>query len=158
MEKLLSRWAEAGVYTGDAARAYVDGMRQKAEAVGALLEAAGSEKRPTMGDLALYDGWMAKHDPALIAFAAACVKGQYPPLEKLDALLSQWEAGGVKTVAEAESWRKAHKSDRKSSGEGSRPPVNPALEYSQREYKEEDFGDDFYFDVMKKFKEGGDQA
>ncbi len=157
VEKLLSRWAEAGVYTGDAARAYVDDMRRKAEAVAALLEAAGSEKRPSMGDLALYDGWTAKHDAALIAFAAACVKGQYLPLEKMDALLGEWEAGGVKTVEEAESWRKAHKSDRKSSGQGGTQPANPALEYSQREYKEEDFGDDFYFDV-KKYREGGDQA
>ena len=31
------------------------------------------------------------------------------------------------------------------------PAANPALDYEQREYKEEDFGDDFYFDYEKMF-------
>ena len=34
---------------------------------------------------------------------------------------------------------------------------NPALNYVQREYGEEDFGDDFYID-LDKYGEGGDKA
>ena len=158
VEKMLAQWGGMGVYTVEAARAYVEEMCRKEDAVAALLEAAGSQKRPAKDDLALYDGWTAKYDPALIAHAAACVKGQYPPMEKLGELLSTWEGEGVSTVEAAEAWQKAHKTDRKSSGKGERAPANPALDYSQREYKDEDFGEDFYYDVMKKHKEGGDQA
>ena len=35
--------------------------------------------------------------------------------------------------------------------------VNPALDYQQREYSEEDFGEDFYID-LDKYGEGGEQA
>ena len=84
------------------------------------------------------------------------MKGQYPPMKKLGERLEEWEAAGVKTVAEAEAWQKAHETRRASSDRGgSTPPANPALNYGQREYREEDFGDDFYFDV-KKYREGGD--
>jgi hypothetical protein len=155
VEKMLGQWADAGVTTGEAARAYVDALQRKAEAVAALLEAAGSDRRPRMEDLTLYDGWLAKFDPALIDYAAACVKGQYPPLEKMDALLSEWQAVGASTVEAARShWQKR----RRPAGQGASVPANPALDYSQREYKDEDFGEDFYYDVMKKHKEGGDQA
>lgn len=155
VEKMLGQWADAGVTTGEAARAYVDALQRKAEAVAALLEAAGSDRRPRMEDLTLYDGWLARFDPALIDYAAACVKGQYPPLEKMDALLSEWQAAGASTVEAARShWQK----QRRPAGQGASVPANPALDYSQREYKDEDFGEDFYFDVLKRHQEGGDQA
>ena len=157
VEKMLSRWGRAGVYTAEAARAYVEELRQKYAAVSALLEAAGSNRRPGMDDLALYDGWRAKHDPALIEYAAACVKGQYPPLEKMDGLLGEWAAAGVKTAEAAEAWRKANPTRRASSGRGGNPPANPALDYKQREYRDEDFGDDFFID-LDQYGEGGDKA
>ena len=149
VEKLLSSWGSAGVYTGEAARAYVDELSRKSDAIAALLEAAGSDKRPGKGDVALYDGWRTRFDPELIAFAAACVRGQYPPMAKLDALLSEWEAAGVKTVEAARKRRKA--ADR------GKAPANPALNYTQREYRQEDFGEDFYMD-LDKYGEGGDKA
>jgi hypothetical protein len=31
------------------------------------------------------------------------------------------------------------------------PKANPALSYEQREYKPEEYGDDFYFDVEKEY-------
>ncbi len=34
-------------------------------------------------------------------------------------------------------------------GRGKSPPVNPALDYPQREYRAEDFGDDFFFDLRE---------
>ena len=157
VEKMLAQWGGMGVYTGDAARALVDELKSKSDAISALLEIAGSRKRPGKDDLALYDGWIAKYDPALIQYAAACVKGEYPPMERMDELLSEWAAAGVNSVEAAESWRKSHGSDRKSSGKGGKAPANPALDYSQRDYRDEDFGESFYID-LDKYGEGGDKA
>lgn len=54
-------------------------------------------------------------------------------------------------------WRAAVRSwAARDQGEGHNKPAqkNPALDYQQREYREEDFGDNFYFDVLKAY--GGD--
>ena len=37
-------------------------------------------------------------------------------------------------------------------------PSNPALDYAQREYRDEDFGDDFFINLRQDWNKGGDEA
>lgn len=154
VERLLARWGRAGVYTRDAAEAYVAELQRKAERVATLLEKCGSERRPRMDDLKLYDGWRAKHDEALIDCAAECARGAQLPMKYMDKLLTEWDAAGVrKPEAAREQWR-AHRARRAPAV----PKPNPAPDYAQREYREEDFDDDFFFDVVREYGDGGDKA
>ena len=152
VEKMLGMWGREGVRTADAARAYVDQLRRKAEAVSGLLEKAGSQRRPRLSDIALYDDWQARFDPALVEYAATRAKGTKDPMERVGELLEAWRAAGVKGVEDA----RAHR-DAKGDG-GANAKKNPALDYAQRDYRDEDFGDDFFFDVVKEYKDGGDKA
>lgn len=60
-----------------------------------------------------------------------------------------WRIGGRRIV----DWRAKLRDWELGNREGARryapEPVNPALNYMQREYREEDFGDDFYFDLSE---------
>lgn len=55
------------------------------------------------------------------------------------AILRRCERDGLRTL---EDWKR----DREAWA--SRKASNPALQYAQREYREEDFGEDFFFDVV----------
>ena len=121
------------------------------------MEKCGLERRPTMGDLSMYEGWLASHDPAVIDYAATCARGMQVPMKYMDKLLEDWRAGGVRTVEEAAARHEAARRSR--SAPGQTPAQNPALNYAQREYREEDYGDDFYIDLDKyaeKYAGGGD--
>ncbi|MBQ3425322.1 MAG: DnaD domain protein [Clostridia bacterium] len=153
LEWMLKRWGDQGLFTPEAARDYVDRMRQKAVQVRRVLEESGLERRPTMGDIALYDGWLAHHDPAVIEYAARCARGMQMPMKYMDKLLEAWRKEGVATV---EAARASHEAAGRARGPstGGKASGNPALDYQQREYKDEDFGDDFFLD-LDRFKEGG---
>ena len=103
---------------------------------------AGSEKRPSPGDLEKYRGWKARHSEDLILYAAECARGAGGSMAYMDRLLTRWAEAGATTVDAAKAEREAFKSEKAPAEK----PANPALGYAQREYKEEDFGDDFYFD------------
>ncbi|MBR1820344.1 MAG: hypothetical protein IJ769_01840, partial [Clostridia bacterium] len=60
------------------------------------------------------------------------------------------------TAAEAQTQHEADRAGRAASTAAS--AANPALNYAQREYKDEDFGDDFFFDVVKEYGNGGGKA
>lgn len=155
---MLRRWGAEGVYTRAAAEVYIEQMQRKAARVRQLLELCGLERRPTMGDLSMYEGWQANHDPAVIDYAATCARGMQVPMKYMDKLLEDWRAAGVTTVDAA---RARHESARQArpAAQAQAPAANPALNYAQREYKEEDFGDDFFIDLDKygdQSAEGGD--
>lgn len=153
VEWMLDQWAEDGIYTADAARAYVTEMQARKRRTREILQHCGLDRRPNMDDLALYGEWRKAHDEAMIDYAASCSRGMDKPMKFANWLLGDWAANGVKTVAQAEARRAALRADRG----GREAPANPALNYSQREYREEDYGDDFYVD-LDKYVEGGEQA
>ncbi len=159
LEWMLGQWAERGLFAEDAARGYIAGMQEKTRRVRALLEKAGSQRRPRLDDLALYDAWQGKYDPALVDFAAGCAAGTQYPMKYIDKLLSEWAAAGVKGVDDARARDAAKRAERRTEGGAHKgaPSKNPALDYAQRDYKEEDFGDDFFID-LDKYGEGGDKA
>ena len=145
VEWMLRRWGAEGIRTRAAAEAYIEAMQAKAARVREVLELCGLERRPTMGDLTMYENWQAVHDPALIDYAATCARGMQVPMKYMDKLLEDWKAGSVRTVEEAAARHAAARQARAASA----PAQNPALNYAQREYKEEDYGDDFFVDLDK---------
>ena len=153
MEWMLKRWGEQGLYAHEAAEAYIRDMSLRAERVRKVLERCGLERRPTMNYLSLYEKWKQDYDDSVIDYAAECARGTRLPMRYADKLLEQWRKAGVSTVEAARAEREAiHAAG--ASGSTSAPPVNPALNYEQREYSEKDFGDDFFFDVVKAYGTG----
>ena len=120
----------------------------------ALLEACGLERRPTMSDLSLYEGWRAAHDEAVIEYAAQCARGMQVPMKYMDKLLNDWQAAGIATVDAARDRHEAARASRPAAPSAGAPAANGALNYEQREYRDEDFGDDFFID-LDKYGEGG---
>ncbi len=151
VEGMLGRWAGLGLYTADAARAYIREMSQKAARVRRLLEASGLDRRPTLNDLALYGKWQARFDGAVIDFAAECARGMNLPMTYMDRLLDQWDASGVTTVEAARAAHEANRAARRAgpAGPAGKPAANPALDYTQRKYTDADYGDDFFIDLDK---------
>lgn len=145
VEWMLRRWGAEGIRTRAAAEAYIEAMQARAERVRQVLEQCGLERRPTMGDLTMYEGWQSAHDPALIDYAATCARGMQVPMKYMDRLLEDWKAAGVRTVEEAAARHASARQARAASPQA--PAQNPALNYAQREYKEEDYGDDFFVDL-----------
>lgn len=150
---MLDKWAEMGLYAVGAAEAYVAEMQEKTRRVRGILEKCGLERRATMDDLELYEAWRKAHDESVIDYAAGCARGMQLPMKFMNKLLADWADAGVRTVAQAEARRDAARAERPA---GERA-ANPALDYAQREYRDEDFGDDFYVD-LDKYLEGGDKA
>ena len=101
--------------------------------------------------------WKAALSDELIGFAADCAWGKKEPMAYMDKLLGEWQAAGVQTVDAARAQHAQAVSARREEAAASaaKQPA-AALDYEQREYKPEDFGDDFFYDVVKNY--GGDQA
>lgn len=155
VEWMLKDWGARGVYTKGDAEAYIETMQRKAARVRTLLELAGLDRRPTMNDLTLYEAWQARHGEDVIEYAATCARGMQMPVKYMDRLLSGWLEEGVRTVDDAKARHEAARSAAAAAATSAKPAANPALDYAQREYRDEDFGDDFFVD-LDKYGNGGD--
>ena len=82
-------------------------------------------------------------DVIRFAIDEGCANGA-PRWSYVAAILRGYLQNGIKTVGDA----KAAKAKRKTKLDRS-PQDNPALNFEQREYKPEDFGDDFFIDLDK---------
>ena len=71
------------------------------------------------------------------AIDEACANG-VPKYSYVRTILREYAQKGFRTVAEAEAGRTPP----------SRAPANPALNYAQRTYRDEDFGDDFFINLQ----------
>ena len=156
VEWMLSKWAEKGLYSPDAALAYVQDMQRKAEDVRRLLEKCGLDRRPLNSDLEMYENWQSSCAPELIDYAAQCARGMQLPMRYMDKLLAEWRKSNITTLEEARSHYAAAKTGR--GGAPVNQSVNPALNYEQRTYTNEDYGDDFFVDLDKGNENGGDHA
>jgi len=142
LEKLLAMWAELGLFRADQAENYVARQRSLSKELSELLKRAGSEKRPTLEDIELYEKWRARFSEELLNFAAESCREKGRPMVNIEKLLAQWEKGGVSTVEAA----RAAPSSR---GAGFK---NPALNYEQRTL--EGNGDDLFTDLSKYGRKG----
>ena len=115
----------------------------------ALLRAAGIERRPTEEDISAFAGWREALPEDVIALAAARAKGKSYPISYMRRLIERWLGAGVATLAAAEALGDAPAPEKKQ---------NPALNYEQRTYKDEDFDDSYYMDTARKLMDGGDAS
>jgi len=141
LEKLLSMWAELGLLRADQAESYVARQRALSRELAELLKRAGSEKRPTLEDIELYESWRNKFSEELLHFAAESCREKGRPMVNIEKLLARWERDGISTVEAARA-------------AASRNPgfKNPALNYEQRTL--EGNGDDLFTDLSKYGRKG----
>ena len=155
LEWMLSEWRKAGVRSATEAEAYVNEMRVCAARMREVFRRAGQDRRPTQGQVERDRAWRENWSDDMIDYAAECAAGASDTVAYMEKLLERWHEAGADTVeaakAQREAWR-AGGSGRP--GEGAKP-ANPALDYAQRTYTDEDFGDDFFVDLSQYGKEDG---
>ena len=158
LEWMIGRWGELGLYSPQAAEQYIARNTALARQMRALFNRCGLDRRPALGDLQLLEAWKGDLPDDVIDFAADCARGKKDPLSYMSRVVAEWRKDGVKTVDEARSRNAAALAEAREARPAApgAPAVPEALNYSQREYKEEDFGDDFFFDVVGEF--GGKQS
>lgn len=142
LEWMLGRWAQAGVFKREQAEKYLMDMRRMTDEVRTLLEKAGLTRRPTMDDIEKYEKWKKAYGRELVFYAAEAAVGTNMPMRYMAKLLSEWEKANIKTPEEAKI-RKAQ-------------AAAPQQNYQQREYRQEDYGSDFFYDPAADYQNGGD--
>ena len=70
LERLLTQWAEKGLFRADAAEAYLQRQRGLQAEMIELLRLAGSDRTPGLADIALFEGWKARFSPEMLRLAA----------------------------------------------------------------------------------------
>ncbi|MBQ6374889.1 MAG: DnaD domain protein [Clostridia bacterium] len=147
LEWRLDLWRGAGLTTVAQVEAYTREMAASARQLRAVYKQAGyPDRRPGQAEIARYRAWRERYPEALIDFAAECAQGAGGSMAYMEKLLEGWQRDNISTVAEARAQHEARRAS------GARPaPANPALNYAQREYRDEDFGKDFYFDYDREF-------
>ena len=149
LEWRLNVWREEGIDTPEAAEAWMKEMSALSGQLRRVFRRAGmDDRRPGYGDIAAYRAWRDSYPEALILYAADCSRGAGGSMAYMDRLLKAWAEAGATTVEAARAQRAAWRASAASPDK----PANPALDYAQREYRDEDFGDDFFMD-MSKYKE-----
>ena len=82
-------------------------------------------------------------------FAAQCARGKRYPISYMRGLLETWREANVTSLEAAQEYQQRPRES------GTRPqsnaPKNPALNYEQREYRNEDFEDDSYIEMAKAY-------
>lgn len=152
LEWRLDIWRKDGVTTPEEAENYMRLMSALSRELREVFRRAGvEERRPNYGQLETYRGWKERYPDELIAFAAECARNAGGSMAYMDRLLTEWAQAGADTVEAARAQREARRAGRARDGE---KPANPALDYQQREYRDEDFGDDFFVDLSKYAEEG----
>lgn len=125
----------------DDARARVDSLP---------VYASGNLQHMSPGNLEELQGFAEILPDDVIRFAIdeACANGA-PRWAYVSAILRGYVTDGIKTVGDAKAAK-----DKRARVQGKATGArNAALDYRQREYKPEDYGDDFYYDPAKDYGE-----
>ena len=146
LNQRLHYWREDGVTTPEEADDYMQRMAKLSSELWEVFRIAGSEKRPNYNDLQTYRGWKDNYPAELIHYAAECSRNAGGSVVYMDKLLAQWQKDGATTLEQARAQHEAWRQSGRGAGD---KPANPALDYAQREYRDEDFGDDFFVDLDK---------
>ena len=156
LEWIIGRWGELKLFTPEAAEAYIAKYTALTKQLRELFRRSGVEKRPSMADLEQLEGWKEALPDEVIAFAAECARGKRDPASYMAKLCGEWKKAGVRTVEEARLQSAAAVTANAAAATAAASPApSAATNYEQREYKPEDFGDDFFFDVVGEY--GGDK-
>ena len=134
LQTMLVKWAEEGLFTVAAYEQFRQRTALLNQPVLALFERAGVERRPNKADRQLMEKWQQSHSMEMILLAGEISRGTDTPMRYIDATLSRWAKDGVNTPEAAQKGRTAAKAE----------PVREAGNFSQREYKKEDFATGFF--------------
>ncbi len=149
LEEMVTQWKELGLTRLADAEAFVSRNEALLEEFSAILRGAEIQMRPTVDHLAAYEDWKSCFQSGVVEFAAQCARGQ--------AVSHQLYAGAAGNLAGGERHQSGGRAGISAAAPGERNPAavqcaqNPALNYEQREYRNEDFEDDSYIEMAKAY-------
>jgi len=146
---MLDKWKEKGLFTYADANGFVTRGQELLSEFTVLLTNAGIEKRPNEDDLAAYEAWRQVMPGELINLAAENSRGKSYPLTYMYALLEKWQGMGITDVETA----KAQLAGKKQPAQHAQPKANPALNYQQRDYNDDDFDGDAFMEEARRLME-----
>lgn len=129
VERLLAQWAQLGLFSADAAEAYVQRQRALQGELAALLRTAGSDRTPGLADIETYQRWKETFSEEMLYLAAEMSREKGRVIDAMDKLLAQWASEGVTTPEQARA---------RAARGAARTRENPALRYEQRPFDGED--------------------
>ena len=154
LEWRLADWREENLNAPEEAEAYMKELAAYKRQLRAVMKKAGMDRAPSREEIKTYRAWRQRYPSELIDFAAECTARRGWAMPYMEAMLERWQQAGATTVEAARQEREAWKAGHAASAEPGRA-ANPALDYQQRDYKDEDFGDDFYVDLSSYAKGEG---
>lgn len=144
---MVNKWREKGLYEYGKAEEFVTRSQALLDEFSALLLSADIEKRPTEDDLTAYAMWKQQLPPEVIQLAADSCKGRSYPLSAMKTLIERFIANGAVTVEAARVLLSASGQPRTAA----QPKTNPALNYQQRDYTDDDFGGDDFMEEARRY-------
>ena len=149
LDFLLGKWRERGLYKYADAEEFVTRGQALLGEFNGILRAAGIEKKPTEDDLTAYESWKQALPIEMIQFAAESAAGRSYPVSYMRALIERWQATGIDSLEAA----KAAAASPATSRPAAQQKPNPALDYEQREYRDEDFDGDAFMEEARRMME-----
>ena len=144
LERLLTQWAEKGLFRADAAGAYLQRQRTLQAEMMELLRLAGSDRTPGLADIALFEGWKARFSPEMLRLAAEQARGRGAAVGAIGKVLSTWEREGISSPGQVHARR---------GQPAGKAFDNPALRYEQRTLEGD--GDELFTDLSEYRGNGG---
>lgn len=142
---MLDTWRTNGLYKYASANEFVKNGEKLRDEFKEILTKAGIVQGINENDLAAYEAWRQIMPAELIQLAADNSKGRSYPLTRMYSLLEKWHNAGITDVATAQNELNTGKQPRQT-----KPVQNPALNYEQRDYSNDDFaGDDIMEEVRR---------
>lgn len=151
---MINKWRERGLTEFRKAEEFVTRSEALLDEFTAILLSADIEKRPTEDDLTAYAQWKQVLPLEVIQFAAEMCKGRSYPIAGMKALAERFIANNAVTLEAARALISAP-----SQRPAAQPKQNPALNYQQRKYSDEDFsGDDFMEEARRLMQQDDDSG
>lgn len=146
LEWMLDSWGKNGVHTRMQAEKYVSEMQQITAEMRTLLEAAGTNRNPTLDDLNRLRSWKQRHSMDVIRYAAECARGMSKPVLYMEKRLEEWAQAGIRSVEAAQAQHAARPKANGGAGTGNVPQH---LNYQQHAVTEAEYGRSSYADPTK---------
>lgn len=140
----LEQWKKIGAFTLAEIEEERKVQKQFTDIALSIFDRCGLDKKVGASDIGQVRIWTALVELDTVLFAAECARGTDSPMKYINKLVSSWSAKGIRTLDGAQkeyALRRAAPED-----------ANKAQTYAQREVTEDEFGKDFYVDVMNRRK------
>jgi DnaD/phage-associated family protein len=138
--ELLVSWHGKGLHTAEAAKAYLETVREQNQILKALYQSAGREATPTLADRELLCKWRQEWNlsEALLKQAAEYAKNSGKPMPFMDKILQSWHEKGITRLEDAQADHEGRKAALTAD-----KPVKTVIEqqYVQRTYDSSQFPD-----------------